>query len=107
MQAAIDNFFLAIHSRYDIEKPAAKRLIRKKLNIINLLKQQLEEARAMETQRAEQLKRLAAEYTLLGKEPEKEGMPQAAIRNYEKALELWPDIPEAKRKLKKLRKKEK
>ena len=104
MQAAIDNFFLAIHSRYDIEKPAAKRLIRKKLNIINLLKQQLEEARAMETQRAEQLKRLAAEYTLLGKESEKEGMPQAAIRNYEKALELWPDLSEAKRKLKKLKK---
>jgi len=104
MQAAIDNFFLAIHSRYDIEKPAAKRLIRKKLNVINLLKQQLEEARAMEKQRAEQLKRLATEYTLLGKESEKEGMPQAAIRNYEKALELWPDIPEAKRKLKKLKK---
>lgn len=104
MQAAIDNFFLAIHSRYDIEKPAAKRLIRKKLNIINLLKQQLEEARAMEKQRAEQLKRLAVEYTLLGKESEKEGMPQAAIRNYEKALELWPDLPEAKRKLKKLKK---
>ena len=104
MQAAIDNFFLAIHSRYDIEKPAAKRLIRKKLNIINLLKQQLEEARAMEKQRAEQLKRLAAEYTLLGKESEKEGMPQAAIRNYEKALELWPELPEAKRKLKKLKK---
>ncbi|OFQ15492.1 hypothetical protein HMPREF2955_00925 [Prevotella sp. HMSC073D09] len=104
MQAAIDNFFLAIHSRYDIEKPAAKRLIRKKLNIINLLKQQLEEARTMEMQRAEQLKRLAAEYTLLGKESEKEGMPQAAIRNYEKALELWPDLPEAKRKLKKLKK---
>lgn len=104
MQAAIDNFFLAIHSRYDIEKPAAKRLIRKKLNIINLLKQQLEEARAMEKQRAEQLKRLAAEYTLLGKESEKEGMPQAAIRNYEKALELWPDLSEAKRKLKKLKK---
>ena len=104
MQAAIDNFFLAIHSRYDIEKPAAKRLIRKKLNVINLLKQQLEEARAMEKQRAEQLKRLAAEYTLLGKESEKEGIPQAAIRNYEKALELWPDLPEAKRKLKKLKK---
>ena len=104
MQAASDNFFLAIHSRYDIEKPAAKRLIRKKLNVINLLKQQLEEARAMEKQRAEQLKRLATEYTLLGKESEKEGMPQAAIRNYEKALELWPDLPEAKRKLKKLKK---
>ena len=104
MQAAIDNFFLAIHSRYDIEKPAAKRLIRKKLNVINHLKEQLEEARALEKQRAEQLKRLATEYTLLGKESEKEGLPQAAIRNYEKALELWPELPEAKRKLKKLKK---
>ena len=104
MQAAIDNFFLAIHSRYDIEKPAAKRLIRKKLNSVNMLKQQLAEARAIEAQRSEQLKRLATEYTLLGKESEKEGMPQAAIRNYEKALELWPELPEAKRKLKKLKK---
>ena len=104
MQATIDNFFLAIHSRYDIEKPAAKRLIRKKLNSVNMLKQQLAEAHALEAQRSEQLKRLATEYTLLGKESEKEGMPQAAIRNYEKALELWPDLPEAKRKLKKLKK---
>ena len=104
MQAAIDNFFLAIHSRYDIEKPAAKRLIRKKLNSVNILKQQLAEARALEAQRSEQLKRLATEYTLLGKESEKEGIPQAAIRNYEKALELWPELPEAKRKLKKLKK---
>ena len=104
MQAAIDNFFLAIHSRYDIEKPAAKRLIRKKLNSVNMLKQQLAEAHALEAQRSEQLKRLATEYTLLGKESEKEGMSQAAIRNYEKALELWPELPEAKRKLKKLKK---
>jgi tetratricopeptide repeat protein len=104
MQAAIDNFFLAIHSRYDIEKPAAKRLIRRKLNSVNMLKQQLAEAHALEAQRSEQLKRLATEYTLLGKESEKEGMPQAAIRNYEKALELWPELPEAKRKLKKLKK---
>lgn len=104
MQAVIDNFFLAIHSRYDIEKPAAKRLIRRKLNSVNILKQQLAEAHALEAQRSEQLKRLATEYTLLGKESEKEGMPQAAIRNYEKALELWPDLPEAKRKLKKLKK---
>ena len=104
MQATIDNFFLAIHSRYDIENPAAKRLIRRKLNSVNMLKQQLAEAHALEAQRSEQLKRLATEYTLLGKESEKEGMPQAAIRNYEKALELWPELPEAKRKLKKLKK---
>lgn len=104
MQATIDNFFLAIHSRYDIEKPTAKRLIRRKLNSVNILKQQLAEAHALEAQRSEQLQRLATEYTLLGKESEKEGMPQAAIRNYEKALELWPELPEAKRKLKKLKK---
>ena len=104
MQATIDNFFLAIHSRYDIENPAAKRLIRRKLNSVNMLKQQLAEAHALEAQRSEQLKRLATEYTLLGKESEKEGMPQAAIKNYEKALELWPELPEAKRKLKKLKK---
>ena len=30
-------FFKAIHSRYDIEKPAAKRLIRRKLGIITTL----------------------------------------------------------------------
>ena len=104
MQAAIDNFFLAILSRYYIEKPAAKWFILKIFNFINHLKEQLEEARDLEKHGAEQLKRLATEYTLLGKESEKEGMPQAAIRNYEKALELWPELPEAKRKLKKLKK---
>ena len=34
----LDEFFKAIHARYDIEKPAAQRLIRRKLNIINSLK---------------------------------------------------------------------
>lgn len=33
-------FFRAIHHRYDIEKPAAKRLIRRKLGIINTLRQE-------------------------------------------------------------------
>ena len=37
MQGALDNFFLAIHSRYDIEQPLAKRFIRKKLNRVNEL----------------------------------------------------------------------
>jgi hypothetical protein len=31
-------------------------------------------------------------------------MPEAAIRNYEKALELYPDAMEAKRRIKKLKK---
>ena len=36
------------------------------------------------------------------RECEKEDMIPAAINNYKKALELCPDIPEAKRRLKKL-----
>ena len=104
MQRALDAFFLAIHSRYDIEKPAAKRLIRRKLNTINLLKDALQQTKEEQQRREKLLKQLATEYTLLGKESEKEGMNGAAIRNYEKALELCPAIPEAKRRLKKLRK---
>ena len=104
MQRALDAFFLAIHSRYDIEKPAAKRLIRRKLNTINLLKDALQQVKEEQQRREKLLKQLATEYTLLGKESEKEGMNGAAIRNYEKALELCPAIPEAKRRLKKLRK---
>ena len=103
MQRALDAFFLAIHSRYDIEKPAAKRLIRRKLNTINLLKDALQQAKEEQQRREKLLKQLSTEYTLLGKESEKEGIIGAAIRNYEKALELWPAIPEAKRRLKKLK----
>ena len=50
------------------------------------------------------LKRLAAEYTILEREWEHEHMTDAAIRNYEKALELYPDAGDARRRLKKCRK---
>ena len=109
MQGALDNFFLAIHSRYDIEKPSAKRLIRRKLGKVNSLITENEQLREIIRKKEEEkkkqekfLKRLAAEYTLLGKECEKEGMSAAAIANYKKALELCPEHPEAKRRLKKL-----
>ena len=36
--AFLKNFFLAIHSRYDIERPEVQRYIRRKLGIINQLK---------------------------------------------------------------------
>ena len=109
MQGALDNFFLAIHSRYDIEKPLAKRFIRKKLNVVNQLKADNKHLKEIIRQKDEEkrkqegfLKKLAAEFTLLGKECEKEGMKAAAINNYKKALELWKEHPEAKRRLKKL-----
>ncbi len=101
----LDNFFKAIHSRYDIEKPHIKRFIRRKLDIINSQKRRIGELEELLSAKQEQLKRLAAEYTLLGRECEHEHMTDAAIRNYEKALELYPDAGDARRRLKKLKKK--
>ena len=40
---------------------------------------------------------------MMGKECEKEKMYDAAINNYEKALQLCPDYPEAKRRIKKIK----
>ena len=101
--AFLHNFFLAIHSRYDIERPAAKRLIRRKLDVINRLrdengrlKEQMEEQKAY-------LKKLSVEYVMMGKECEHEGMTEAAIANYEKAVTLCPDNPTALKRLKKLK----
>lgn len=98
----LHSFFLAIHSRYDIEHPAARRLIRRKLNIINRLRS---ENRQLQEQLAEQkayLKKLSVEYVLMGKECEHEGMTDAAIANYRKAVALYPDNPTAQKRLKKL-----
>ena len=109
MQGALDNFFLAIHSRYDIEQPLVKRFIRKKLNRVNELQAENAHLREVIKQKDKEkkkqdnfLKHLATEYVIMGKECEKEGMKAAAANNYKKALELWPEHPEAKRRLKKV-----
>ena len=104
-QQFLDSFFLAIHSRYDIEKPVVKRFLRLKLNIINQLKAEIKLLKDQQAQKDKYLKKLAVEYLLLGKECEKEKMADAAIANYQKALELYPTYPEAKRRIKKLQKK--
>lgn len=104
MQEALDNFFLAIHSRYDIEKPEVKRLLRRKLNIVNQQKEEIRKLKAEAQRKEDFLKRLAVEYVQMGRDCEKEDFREAAIKNYEKALELYPDAPEARRRLKMLRK---
>ncbi|WP_314786236.1 AAA family ATPase [Segatella buccae] len=104
MQQALDNFFLAIHSRYDIEKPAARRLIRRKLSIINSLKEENNRLKEEKKKQEEFLKTLSTEYVILGKECEKEGMREAAVNNYKKALELYPTHSVATRRLQKLTK---
>jgi len=100
----LQNFFLAIHSRYDIERPVVQRYIRRKLAIISKQEAQIEDLKKEISRREDLLKRLSVEYTMLGRECEKEHMTEAAIKNYEKALELYPEAPEPARRLKKLRK---
>lgn len=102
--AFIDSFFKAIHSRYDIEKPAAKRLIRRKLGIIERLKDENKRLEDERVKKDELLKRFAVEYTVLGKECEHEHMYDAAKRNYRKAIELYAGSSEALRRLKSLEK---
>ena len=56
----LEQFFLAIHSRYDIEKPVIKRFIRKKLEIIN---RQKKENQRLREQLYVQRKNLNPSYT--------------------------------------------
>lgn len=102
MQAALDYFYKAIHSRYDIEKPEVKRFIRRKLNLINLLREQNKQLQKEKQDAEAFLKELSTEYVIMGKDCEKEGMTEAAIRNYQKALKLYPTHPQALKRLKKL-----
>ena len=120
-QSTLDHFFIAIHQRYDIEKPVPRRFLRKKLSVISLLREQIEEAKHEREKEVEALRKelsrlkraakkqssllaeLATEYVIMGKECENEDMPEAAISNYQKALRLCPDHPIAKQRIKKLK----
>lgn len=95
-EECLDRFFKAIHSRYDIERPLARRFIRRKLGLINVLK---EEKKALKEQMAAQQKNLekyAKEYVLMGNECITQAHDsRAALANYDKALELCPDYIDA------------
>ena len=104
MQACLDWFFKAIHSRYDIEKPAARRLLRRKLSQIPQLEAEINRLKEEQRRKEDFLKKLSVEYVSLAKDCEKEGFHDAAIANCEKALQLCPDNVMAKRILNKLKK---
>lgn len=95
-------FFKAIHSRYDIERPAAQRLIRRKLNVINRLREENRALRAAALEKEKTLVKYAREYINMGDECLKHDMKEAALRNYEKAVALCPKFKEAWKKIKKL-----
>lgn len=96
--AAVDNLILAMHSRYDIEKPWARRLIRHKLGIITRqhtelenLKQQLAEMKQQMEEHRHTLRRFSDEYIRLAEQSTEMNDPRSAIANYDKALQLSPD----------------
>lgn len=102
MDLFLQHFFKAIHLRYDIEKPVIQRYLRRKLDVVNQLRRENENLREEMRKRERFLKKLSAEYTLMGKDCEREHMTDAAIANYRKALELYPEAREPKSRLKKL-----
>ena len=104
MKEALSHFFIAIHQRYDIEKPLQKRFIQYKLNEISKLKRENKRIKDELNQHNRFLKELAVEYTMMGRECEKEHFFEAAIKNYEKALKLCPDYPELRKRIEKLNK---
>ena len=100
----LTEFFRAIHSRYDIERPAAQRLIRRKLSVINRLRQDNIRLRQEAIDKEKALVKYAREYIQMGDECLRVGMKDAAMRNYEKAVVLCPKFKEAWTKIKKLEK---
>lgn len=100
----LDEFFKAIHNRYDLEKPAVQRLLRRKLNIINTLREENRTLKAAAMEKEKTLIKYAREYITMGDECLKHDMQEAAMRNYEKAVSLCPKFKEAWKKIKKLEK---
>ncbi len=92
----LEQFFLAIHSRYDIEKPIAKRFIRKKLGIIRTLKDENKRLKDRLYVQRKNLEKYAKEYYLMGNECITQAHDtRAALANYDKAIELNPTYTDA------------
>lgn len=100
----LNEFFKAIHSRYDIEKPNVQRLIRRKLNVINQLRAENQALKQAALEKEKALVKYAREYIVMGDECLKHDMPDAAMRNYEKAVALCGKFKEAWTKIRKLEK---
>lgn len=91
-ETCLEQFFLAIHSRYDIEKPAARRLIRRKLGVVNLLREQKRKLQAQMEAQKKSLQKYAREYLLMGNECITQAHDvRAALANYDKAIEPIPN----------------
>ena len=92
----LNAFFDAIHSRYDLEKPVIKRFIRRKLGIINELRNKNGQLESKLHEQAQSMKEYAHEYYLLGNECiTKAHDAKSALANFDKALSLDPLLVDA------------
>lgn len=92
----LNHFFIAIHSRYDIEKPLIKRYIISKLQIINRLRAENEQLKQKISAQKELMRQYAREYYELGNVSILQAHNvRAALANYDKALTLYPDYTDA------------
>ena len=95
-EGCLEQFFLAIHSRYDIEKPIARRFIRKKLGFINKLKEENRKLKDQMRIQQKNLEKYAEEYYRMGNDCITQAHDvKAAIANYNKAIELNPQYADA------------
>lgn len=95
-ESFLNNFFRAIHARYDIERPLIKRFIRRKLHIINVLKEENKALKEKMQNLQKNLEKYAKEYYLMGNECITQAHDaKAAIANYNKAIELAPKYVDA------------
>jgi len=96
----IQHFFTAIHARYDIESPLAKRLIRRKLSALGSLEEENQRLQKQLKKRNKTLHKFAEEYYLMGNDCITDFQNNAAaLRNYEKAVALWPEFEAAQQRL--------
>ena len=96
MEECLEQFFRAIHSRYDIEKSVPRRFIRRKLGVINTLKEQNKKLKEQMREQQERLRQYAHEYLLMGNECITQAHDsRAALANYDKALSLDPNYVDA------------
>ena len=95
-EAFLDQFFKAIHSRYDIERPIAKRFIRRKLGIINQLKDENRQLKERMHEQQKMMEKYAKEYYQMGNDCITQAHDaRSAIANYEKAIAFYPKYLDA------------
>lgn len=96
MAEAVEAFTQAVHKRNDLDKELVKRLLRMKLRKINRLEESLKEEKAKRTKLGQSLRKYAEEYYYMGNECVTQAHDLgAALRSFDKALELDPTYVDA------------